>query len=174
MIFLQWFSNIISISLFLMLFSFYVIVVTTRMARICIEECIRYAMTRETFGKKLYHHQAIRMKIAAMIRRVEALQAWYESLVYQMCTMTHEEANLKLGDVISLAKAECSKVYEYCARETTQIFGGNALYMDGVGKKIEVAVGQVKGYQIPAGAEDIMDDFAARTAFKFAKQFAKL
>jgi len=65
-------------------------------------------------------------------------------------------------------------VYEYCAREATMIFGGNALYTNGVGRKIECAVAQVKGYQIPAGAEDVMDDFAARTALKRAIKIAKL
>jgi len=54
------------------------------------------------------------------------------------------------------------------------IFGGNALYTNGVGRKIECAVAQVKGYQIPAGAEDVMDDFAARTALKRAIKIAKL
>ena len=46
--------------------------------------------------------------------------------------------------------------------------------MDGVGKKIEIAVGQVKGYQIPAGAEDVMDDFGARAAFKRTQMLANL
>jgi hypothetical protein len=32
----------------------------------------------------------------------------------------------------------------------------------------------VKGYQIPAGAEDIMDDFAARSAFRLANLVSKL
>jgi len=54
------------------------------------------------------------------------------------------------------------------------IFGGNALYEKGVGSKIEPAVVQVKGYQIPAGAEDVMDDYAARAAFRRAIRFAKL
>ncbi len=91
-----------------------------------------------------------------------------------MCTMSHLEANTKLGDVLGLVKVQASKVYEYCARETTMIFGGNALYMDGVGRKIEPAVAQVKAYQIPAGAEDVMDDFAGRAAFKRAIALSKL
>jgi len=153
---------------------FYVTATVCRMARICVEESIKYALNRQAFGKNLSEIQTIRMKIAAMVRQVESLQSWLETVTYQLSTMSHEEANLKLGDVISLIKAHCSKVYEYCARETTQIFGGNALYVDGVGKKIEAAVGQVKGYQIPAGAEDVMDDFAARVAFKTASKIAKL
>jgi len=153
---------------------FYVTVITTRLARVCLEESVKYAMKRKTFGKKLAEHQAIRMKIAAMARQVESLQAWLDFIVYQMCTMTHKEANEKAGDVICLIKSQASRVYEYCARETTMIFGGNALYLDGVGRKIEAAVGQVKAYQIPAGAEDIMDDFAARVAFRRAHMLSKL
>jgi len=153
---------------------FYVTAIVARMSRVCIEECVRYALVRTAFGKTLSEIQTIRMKIAAMVRQVESLQSWLENITYQLCTMSHEEANMKLGDVISLIKAHSSKVYEYCARESTQIFGGNALYYDGVGKKIEPAVGQVKGYQIPAGAEDVMDDFAARVAFKTAAKIAKL
>ena len=153
---------------------FYVTTICARLSRICLEESLRYALKRKAFGKSLADQQSIRMKIAAMARRVESLSSWLESLTYQMNTMEHEEANQKIGDIMCLCKAESSKVYEYCAREATMIFGGNALYMDGVGKKIEPAVNQVKGYQIPAGAEDVMDDFGARTAFKLAKRLAKL
>jgi len=46
--------------------------------------------------------------------------------------------------------------------------------MDGVGRKIEASVSQVKGYQIPAGAEDVMDDYAGRVVFKMARDMAKL
>jgi len=153
---------------------FYIATILARMSRVCIEESIKYALHRKAFGKRLSEIQNIRMKVAGMARQVEAFQTWLEFVTYQMCTMSHEEANAKIGDVISLLKAQGSKVYEYCARETTMIFGGNALYTNGSGRKIEPAVGQVKGYQIPAGAEDVMDDFASRVAFKSALSFAKL
>ena len=48
--------------------------------------------------------KAIRMKVAAMARKIEALSAWLESLTYQMCTMEHTEANMKIGDVMCLCK----------------------------------------------------------------------
>lgn len=37
------------------------------------------------------------MKISAMTRMVESYQAWLEYITYQMCTMSHEEANAKIG-----------------------------------------------------------------------------
>jgi alkylation response protein AidB-like acyl-CoA dehydrogenase/predicted heme/steroid binding protein len=153
---------------------FYITVVTARMARICLEESIKFASRRRTFGKALHEHQVIRMKIAAMARSVEQLQTWLEFMTYQMCTMSHAEANAKLGDVICLVKAQASKSMELCARETTHVFGGNALHKDSVGRKIEMMVAFVKGYAIPAGAEDVMDDFAARSVFRLAAATAKL
>jgi len=153
---------------------FYIVTVACRLARICLEESIKYALKRRAFGKRLSEVQAIRLKIAAMAREIEALQSWLDYVTYQMCTMSHTEAMMKLGDVISLIKSHASRVYEFCARETTMVFGGNALYQDGVGRKIEAAVQQVKAYQIPAGAEDVMDDYAGRVAFKMAMEIAKL
>lgn len=153
---------------------FYISTIMARLSRVCIEECVKYALNRKAFGKNLSEIQSIRMKISAMAREVESYQAWLEYVTYQMCTMSHGEANTKIGDVISLLKAHGSKVYEYCAHESTMIFGGNALYKNGPGRKIEPAVFQVKAYQIPAGAQDVMDDYAARVAFKTAKAVAKL
>ncbi len=153
---------------------FYITALIARLSRVCLEESIRYALQRRAFGGRLSDLQSIRLKIASMARGVEQLQTWLEYITYQMSTMSHEEANVKLGDVICLMKAQASKTYEHCARETTMIFGGNALYVDGVGRKIETAVGQVKAYQIPAGAEDVLDDYAARSAFKAALKIAKL
>jgi len=152
----------------------YISAIMARLSRICLEESIRYALKRQVFSKRLADLQSIRMKIAAMARNIEQYQAWLDFVVYQLCTMNHQDANEKVGDVISLLKAQGSKVYEFCARETTMIFGGNALYGKGVGQKIEPAVNQVKGYQIPAGAEDVMDDYAARAAFRRAIRQAKL
>lgn len=153
---------------------FYIVAIVCRLSRICLEESVKYALKRRAFGKRLSEVQAIRLKISAMARQIESLQSWLELVTYQLCTMSHKEANMKLGDVISLLKAHASRVYEFCARETTMVFGGNALYADGVGRKIECAVAQVKGYQIPAGAEDVMDDYAGRVAFKMAMDLAKL
>lgn len=153
---------------------FFITVHCARLARICVEECIRFALRRKTFGKTLSEHQVIRMKIAAMARQVEQLQAWLEFVTFQLCTMSHGEANSKIGDVICLLKSQSSKTLEYCARETTHIFGGNSMHTTSVGRNIERMVGSVKGYAIPAGAEDVMDDFAARAAFKLAKKTARL
>lgn len=153
---------------------FYITVTGARMSRICLEESIKYALKRKTFGKPLGDHAIIRAKIAAMARSVEMLQSWLELVTYQLCTMSHDEANVKMGDVICLLKSQMSKTLELCARESVHIFGGNSMHAGGVGYRIEPMMGQYKGYAIPAGAEDIMDDYGARAALRLAVQMAKL
>ena len=54
----------------------------TRFARVCLEESIKYAQKRETFGKKLIDHPVIRHKIAHMARKVEATYSWMVILIY--------------------------------------------------------------------------------------------
>lgn len=144
----------------------YVSVIACRLARVCLEESIKYASRRMAFGKPLGAQQSIRMKIANMAREVEMFSAWLEAVTYQIKVIPPKEAPARLGEVIALLKAQCSILYEKVARETTMIFGGNALFVDGPGRKIEGAVSSVKAYQIPAGAEDVMLDFVGKSVFR--------
>jgi len=48
---------------------------SNRYARVCMEEAIKYARVRKTFGRRLIDHQVIRHKIAEMSRNVEATHA---------------------------------------------------------------------------------------------------
>ena len=98
----------------------------SRFARVCLEEAIKHAYRRKTFGKRLIDHPVIRMKIAHMARQAEATHAWLENIVYQMNTMTYEEQQVRLGGPIALLKAQTTITFEYCAREAAQIFGGLA------------------------------------------------
>ena len=48
-------------------------------ARACLEESLRYAQIRNTFGKPIAEHQAIQIKLADMATRVEAARLLMES-----------------------------------------------------------------------------------------------
>lgn len=102
------------------------IVQANRFARVCLEDAFKYAHRRKTFGKQLVEHPVIRWKLAEMARQVESTHAMLETLTYQMCTMTKEEQNANLAGDCALIKAHATKVFEYCAREASQIFGGNS------------------------------------------------
>lgn len=145
-----------------------------RLARICLDESVRYASRRYAFNKPLTEQQAIRMQLVQTYARLSQMSAWLESTYYKMTTMTVPEANAKLGDVIALIKAEAGQAYSEAAQMTTHVFGGNALWQDGPGRLIEHAVMTAKGYQIPAGAVMVMHDYAARQMVRRYKAASKL
>eukprot|EP00397_Hematodinium_sp_SG-2012_P045514 GEMP01051148.1.p1 GENE.GEMP01051148.1~~GEMP01051148.1.p1 ORF type:complete len:425 (+),score=96.76 GEMP01051148.1:24-1277(+) len=145
------------------------VIQANRFSRVLLEEAMRYSTKRTTFGKKLHEHPVIRWKIAEMARQVESTHHWLENLTFQLCTMSFEASMSQLGGPLALLKAHSSKVMEYCAREASQIFGGNAYTRSGLGEKVERLYRDVRAYAIPGGSEEILLDLSARQAFKNAK-----
>jgi len=129
---------------------------SARLARVCIEESLKFARQRQTFGKYLIEHQVIQHKIGEMSRLVESLQGWLENITYQMCTMSKDEQNKKLGGHIALLKLHGSRTMEYCASQALQVFGGTGYTRTGKGAKVERIYREVKAYAIPGGSEEIM------------------
>merc|ERR1719329_1590971 len=115
-------------------------------------------------------HQVIRWKMAEMARQVEATHAWLESVAYQMQTMNHMEADMKLGGTTALLKVQCTKVFEYCARESAQIFGGLSYTRGGQGEKVERLSREVRAMAVPGGSEEVMLDLGIRQTLKLAQQ----
>jgi alkylation response protein AidB-like acyl-CoA dehydrogenase len=138
-------------------------------ARCCYEEAYKHSLRRRTFGKRLIDHQVIKWKLGDMIRQIEACQAWLENLAFQIETMHHREADYKLGGVTALLKVQCTKVFEYCARESAQIFGGLSFSRGGLGGKVERLNREVRSLAIPGGSEEIMLDLGVRMTDKIAK-----
>jgi len=150
---------------------FGVCVQAIRFARVCVEESMKHAFKRKTFGKRLIEHPVIRFKLAQMARQVEASHAWLEYITYQLTTMSHEQGNILLGGPIALLKAQATVTFEYCAREAAQIYGGLAYTRGGQGEKVERLYREVRAYAIPAGSEEIMLDLGIRQALKHAPTF---
>jgi len=133
-------------------------------ARVCVEESVRYAKTRKTFGKPLIEHQVIRHKIANMSKRVMACYGY-------MCLLAFAMNKDKLGLVdktiprnVALFKVEATQTLEFCAREASQIFGGRSYVRGGRGGKVERIYRDVRAYAIYGGSEEIMLDLAMRQA----------
>jgi len=142
---------------------------TNRFSRICLEESLKFSNKRKTFGKKLIEHPVIRLKIAEMSRLVEATHAWLETLAYNIDTMTKMESDMKLGGATALAKVQCTKVFEYCAREAAQIFGGLSYSRGGQGEKVERLNREVRAMAVPGGSEEILLDLGIRQSAKLGE-----
>jgi len=139
-----------------------------RFARVCCEEAFKWAVKRKTFGKRLVDHPVIRAKFAEMIRQIEASQAWLELITYQLSVMPKKEQS-RLAGTIAILKAHASKVFEFCAREALQIFGGSGYTRGGQGEKVERLYREVRAYAIPGGSEEIMLDLGVRQALRQSK-----
>jgi alkylation response protein AidB-like acyl-CoA dehydrogenase len=59
-----------------------------RSCRLITEECLLWAAQRRVFDKPLLSQPVIRLKLAGMIGKCEAVQAWLESITHQMCLWT--------------------------------------------------------------------------------------
>lgn len=123
------------------------------MAQLCLDESVRYAQERQTFGKPLIQHQAIRHKVADMSSKIDAMQAYVD----QVCWLV--DSGHKAAAEIAKLKLFCSKELEYVANEAMQIFGG-AAYLRG--NSVERVYRETKVMSIGGGSQEIMRDLAVR------------
>jgi len=143
---------------------------STEFARVCLDEATRYALRRRTFGKTLVEHPVIRAKIGEMARQIESTHAMLELLTYQMTQMSKEDQMTKLAADCALIKVQATKMFEFCAREAAQIFGGASYVRGGQGEKVERLYREVRAMAIPGGSEEIMIDLAVRQILKPVKK----
>ncbi len=122
-------------------------------ARICFEDALDWARARETFGKPLVTNQAIRHKLADMVRRIQATQAWIDHCAWQVLN-----GRAFPGD-FALLKVQATQTMEFCAREACQILGGASFVR---GSRVERIYREVRVMAIGGGSEEIMFDLASR------------
>ena len=96
-----------------------------------------------------------------MVRQTEAAQAWLEQVTFQMKQGVNPAV---IGGSMALLKVHCTKLIEFCAREASQIFGGNSCLRTGVGSRVERIYRDVRIGAIGGGSEEVMRDLAMRQA----------
>lgn len=121
----------------------------------CIEHSIKFARVRETFGKRLIDHQVIRHKLGDMAMRTEAHFAWCEQIAYQL---DKNCPHVDIGPRIALCKVNGTRLMGFCAREASQILGGNSYARQGHGAPIERLYREVLVNSIGGGSAEIMID----------------
>jgi acyl-CoA dehydrogenase len=125
----------------------------TAFARVCLDEAVAYARERKTFGRALIEHQVIRHKLVDMAMRVNAAQAWLETLAWRI-----EQGESPVAEICML-KNLATEAMEFSAREAVQIFGGAGFMR---GPKVERIYREVRVNAIGGGSEEILRDLAAR------------
>ncbi|PVF92887.1 acyl-CoA dehydrogenase NM domain-like protein [Serendipita vermifera] len=142
--------------------------------RLVVEECLKWSNQRYVFGKPLVSQPVIRYKLANMIARVEAVQAWLENVTYQMTQMSHKEQSDKLAGQIALLKMFITRSGQQTAEDAAQIFGGRSLTQTGMGRVIENYRRTAAFDAILGGVEDVLGDLGVRQAMKKMPENARL
>ncbi|KXJ87903.1 acyl-CoA dehydrogenase-like protein [Microdochium bolleyi] len=145
-----------------------------RGCRASMMDAMEWAQKREAFGQTLISQPVVRWKFGNMARKVEALHAWTEQVVYELGQLDDLEAARVLGGVTALLKVEAGIVSQYVSNETVKIFGGLGLTKTGQGARVEAFSRAVKGFIVPGGSEDVLIDLGVREALKLSRQQAKV
>jgi alkylation response protein AidB-like acyl-CoA dehydrogenase/predicted heme/steroid binding protein len=125
-------------------------------------DCYRWSMQRKAFGKRLVDQPVIRYKLAEMSAAIESLEAWCDSITYQMQNMSYERQGVELAAPIALLKFHVTRTCVMMADNAAQIFGGRGVTRTGMGKRIEEFIRAYKIVSIYGGSEEVMADVAVR------------
>lgn len=133
-----------------------------RLSRVCVQDAYEYACDRETFGKKLIEHEAIRQKFATFGLLIEPAHAFLEQLCYiiEQSRVTGKEVNV--GGMTALLKVMSTRCLEKVCREAQQIMGGAGYAKSGRGARIEQISRDVRVHVVGGGSEEIMSSLAVR------------
>jgi acyl-CoA dehydrogenase len=125
--------------------------------RRALEESIKYAATRETFGQAIYQHQAIGHKIANMEIAYQAARLLTWQAAY---TVDIGAPNAKL---IAAAKAFAADSAMQATIDAVQVFGGYGFMKE---YPVEKLMRDVKVFQIYEGTSEIQRNIIVREMFK--------
>lgn len=126
-------------------------------ARRALEECVKYAKERETFGQPIWQHQAIGHKIADMAMNIEAARL----LAYQAAWMV--DNGIDNPKAVAFAKAFAADMAMKVTVDAVQVFGGYGYMRE---YPVEKLMRDVKVYQIYEGTSEIQRNVIVRELFR--------
>jgi alkylation response protein AidB-like acyl-CoA dehydrogenase len=116
------------------------------MARAAFEAALDYATTRESFGVKLFEHQALQFRLADLATQIEAAR----HLIWHAASL--RDAKQPCLKEAAMAKLFASEIAERVCSESLQIFGGYGYVND---FPVERIYRDVRVCQIYEGTSDI-------------------
>jgi acyl-CoA dehydrogenase len=125
-------------------------------AEACLEDALAWAGQRQTFGKRLIEHQAIRHKLVEMQTRVHAARALLYDTAWKLQDAPREPRHIAQ---LAMLKNFASDAMQFCADAAVQTLGGAGFIR---GTRAERIYREAKVMQIGGGSTEIMKDLAAR------------
>jgi len=129
------------------------------LAQACLDEALAWAQQRQTFGQALIQHQAVRHKLVEMATRLEATRAFVDSIVERMDGTPGAAGAAAVVAQVCMLKNFAAQTMQSCAGEAVQILGGMGFMRGTIAERV---YRDAKVYMIGGGAEEILNDLAAR------------
>jgi len=129
-------------------------------SKACLEEAIKWARKRKTFGKKLIRNQVIRFKLVEMARKIQDADNSANMIANKIQNTNASPRDLAAP--CALLKISATRCLEHCAREASQVFGGRSYIRTGRGGFIEGVIRSTRGAVIYGGSEEIMYELASK------------
>jgi acyl-CoA dehydrogenase len=126
-------------------------------ARRALEEAVRYAGERHTFGRPIHEHQGVAFMLAEMAMNIEAARL----LVHKSAWMVDQEMSNVM--VAAFAKAFAADTVMKATTDAVQVFGG---YGYSAEYPVEKLMRDSKIYQIYEGTSQIMRYIISRELYK--------
>ena len=119
----------------------------TRQARVALSAAMEYVLKRQAFGKPLVEQPVVRHRLAKAGALLESQWAWVEQFVYQMVHLPKASADIELGGLTAMVKAQSGIVLNECAQTAQLLFGGNGYTKSGQGELIESEYCEYRNYR---------------------------
>lgn len=130
------------------------------LAQRCLDESLRYALQRKTFGVPIAMHQSVSNLLADMAIGIETARLAYYMSAYEV------DEGRKNSYYASIAKAYASEVANRIASDAVQIFGGNGFNTE---YPVEKLMRDAKIYTIYEGTSQIQRMIISRHLLEVAK-----
>jgi len=122
-------------------------------ARAALKAAYAYALERETFGRKIFDHQAVAFKLAEMATGIEAARQLY------LHAAGLKDQGADCAREASMAKLFASEMAERAASDAVQIHGGSGFLND---FPVEKIYRDVRVYQIYEGTSEVQKIMISR------------
>jgi len=142
--------------------------------RQALADTFMWSRQRKIFGKSLIDQPVIRNKLAASAASLETLQAFLETVTYDMCKTKGGAVGDRLAGPIAMLKYHTTRTAWQIADDCVQIFGGRGITRTGMGAKVEGFKNYVKYAAVYGGSEEILADLSVRMAMRAFPPAAKL
>ena len=118
----------------------------------CIEESVRYARARYSFGKALAENQAIQWPLVELATQAEMLRQLIRKTAWEMDQMPHPEVERRLSDKVSMCNYWANRMCCEAADRAMQVHGGIGYSRH---KPFEHIYRHHRRYRITEGSEEI-------------------